>query len=91
MNLTKTYKIRMSDYEKKTRKLSCEKFNREGKDINGEFIGWEYEPPQKEKHYTIYLGNGKMLKTSPVKDVIENFHAILVKTTNSIYQVKYLQ
>ena len=72
------------------RKLSCKKIKREGMGKKEELIGWEHEAPQRGKSYIIYLENGKMLKTSPVEDVIENFHAIIVKTTNSIYQVKYL-
>ncbi len=83
MNTTKTLKIA-------SRKLSFTKIDKGGNVKNECSVGWEYEPPRKGKNYSIFLGEGRVLRTSPVKDVTENFHSIIVRTKNSIYQLKYL-
>ncbi len=84
MSLTKTLKIA-------TRKLSFTKIDKSGTAKKESVEGWEYEPPKKGKNYDIFLGDGKVLRTSPVKDVTENFHSLIVRTENSVYQVKYLK
>ncbi len=73
-----------------TRKLSFTKIDKVGADKKECLIGWEYEPPQEGKSYNIFLGNKKVLRTSPVREVTENVHSIIVKTTNSMYRLKYL-
>ncbi len=84
MNSTKTLKIA-------TRKLSFTKIEKSGTAKEKSVMGWEYEPPKKGKNYDIFLGHGKVLRTSPVKDVTENFHSLIVRTANSVYQVKYIK
>ena len=83
MSKTKTYEIPI-------RKLSFTKINDTAKNKREGLIGWEYEAPQKGSRYKIYLGNGNILKTSPVKAVSKNFDHMMVKTENSIYKIKYL-
>jgi hypothetical protein len=84
MNSSKTLKIA-------TRRLSFTKIDKSGSAKKKSLTGWEYEPPKKGKNYDIFLANGKVLRTSPVEDVTENFHSLIVRTANSVYQVKYLK
>lgn len=53
-------------------------------------IGWEYAPPKRGERYSIYLGKGKYLRSSTVEDITSNPHSLMIKTANSLYEIKYL-
>lgn len=82
--LTKTHEIL-------TQKISLTRIQALGKANGRVVMGWEYAPPKKGEGYTIYLGSGKILKTSPVEDIKENFHALMIRTANSIYRIEYVR
>jgi hypothetical protein len=73
-----------------TRKISLSRIESVTTDQKGEVIGWEYAPPRRGERYTVSLGKGRVLRTSPVQDVKESRNALLIKTVNSIYRVEYL-
>jgi len=83
-NMSKTVEIL-------TRRISLSRIDSVGKDPKGAVVGWEHAPPQKGERYTVYLGKGRVLRTSPVEDVRENLETLLVRTANSIYRVEYLK
>jgi hypothetical protein len=53
--------------------------------------GWEYVAPAKGERYIVYLGKGRVLRTSTVEDIKILEQGILIKTVNSIYRIDYLQ
>ena len=53
--------------------------------------GLEWGPPALGMPYVIYLGKGKYLKTSPVKEVREIHNALMFKTANSVYRIEYMK
>ena len=73
-----------------SRKISLARIESVATDRKGELIGWEYAPPKKGDRYTVSLGKGRILRTSPVQDVKQSDDALLIKTVNSIYRVEYL-
>lgn len=77
-------------YEVLTRKVSLSKLNGNGKDKGENVIGCEYSAPLKGKPYSIYMRNGKVFKTSSLIDIRRTYTAFLLRTKNSIYQIKYL-
>ena len=79
MLLTRTHTI-------PTHQISLMKLSDNGKS-NEPIAGFEYIPPIVGQPYRIYIGNGKNLMTSPVKDIKEAHNGILIKTKNSIYRV----
>jgi hypothetical protein len=74
-----------------SQKISLTKVDSVGRDSKGAVVGWESSPPREGERYTVYLGNGRILRTSTVEDVKDNLGAFLVKTANSIYRVEYLK
>ena len=62
-----------------------------GYDQNKTVFGWEYAPPQKGERYTLYLGKGKYLRSSLVEDITHIPDAVMIKTANSLYELKYLK
>jgi hypothetical protein len=73
-----------------TRRISLTRVESVGQDPKGVVVGWEYSPPRKGERYAVYLGKGRVLRTSVVEDVRENMGSLLIKTANSIYKVQYL-
>lgn len=73
-----------------TRRISLTRVESVGQDPKGVVVGWEYAPPRKGERYAVYLGKGRVLRTSVVEDVRENMGSLLIKTANSIYKVQYL-
>jgi hypothetical protein len=83
MSFTRTYDLR-------TQKVALKKLSRNG---NGKIInitGFECAPPVRGESYSIYVGKEKTFKTSPVKDIKETYYAVLIKTDNAVYQIKYM-
>ncbi len=74
-----------------SQKISLTKIDSVGRDARGAVVGWESAPPREGERYTVYLGNGRLLRTSTVEDVRDTLGAFLVKTANSIYRVEYLK
>ncbi len=84
MNMVKTCEVL-------TKKISLSRIDSVGKDAKGAVVGWEYAPPEKGERYTVYLGKGRVLRTSPVEDIRRNLAALLIKTANSVYRVEYIK
>ena len=61
-----------------------------GKNRKDIVTGWECTPPQKNERYTIYLGKGKVFRTSPVQYIAKTKHALFIRTLNSLYQIEYI-
>jgi hypothetical protein len=74
-----------------TRKISLTKVDSVGKEQRGAVVGWEHGVPKKGERYSVFLGKGRVLRTSPVEDVRTSADAVLIKTANSIYRVQYLK
>lgn len=74
-----------------TRRISLTRIESVGQDSRGAVVGWEYSPPRTGDRYAVYLGKGRVLRTSVVEDIRENMDSLLIKTANSIYKVKYLK
>lgn len=73
-----------------TRRIALSKIERIGHDPKGTVVGWECSPPAKGERYGVYLGKGRVLRTSVVEDIREMQDYILIKTANSVYKVQYL-
>jgi hypothetical protein len=77
-------------YEFLTKKVSVTKLSGKGNTSKVSIRGLEYAPPAHGEPYTVYTGDAKTFKTAPVRDVRETYCAVLIRTDNSIYQIKYL-
>jgi hypothetical protein len=53
--------------------------------------GLEWGPPALGMPYVIYLGKGRYLKTSPVRELKEIHNALMFKTANSVYRIEYVK
>ncbi len=53
-------------------------------------MAWEYSPPVLGERYLVYLGKGRLLRTSPVKKIRESHGFLWIETTHSTYRVKYM-
>jgi hypothetical protein len=84
MSYTKTYEIL-------TKKISLSKVDTVGQVQNSAIIGWEYAPPRVGERYSVYLGRGRVLRTSPVEEIKETPYALMIKTLNSVYRIEYLR
>jgi hypothetical protein len=76
--------------EIQSRKISLARVENKAAEHRGNVVGWEYGPPKEGERYTVYLGKGRVLRTSPVQEVRESDKIIWVKTVNSFYRVEYL-
>jgi hypothetical protein len=83
MNHTKTCEVL-------NRRISLTRVESVGQEPKGAVVGWEYSPPAKGERYAVYLGRGRVLRTSVVEEVRQNMGSLLIKTANSIYKVQYL-
>jgi Uma2 family endonuclease len=54
-------------------------------------IGWETTPPERGQRYTLSLGQGRILRTSPVQEIQEIKGGMLIRTLNSTYRIEYLE
>jgi hypothetical protein len=73
-----------------SRKISLSRVENEAAEPKGSLVGWEYSTPKQGERYTVYLGKGRILRTSPVKEIRESDSVIWVTTSNSLYRVEYL-
>jgi len=73
-----------------SKRIALSKIERIGDDPRGTVVGWESAPPVKGERYAVYLGKGRVLRTSVVEEVRETPESVLIKTANSIYKVQYL-
>jgi hypothetical protein len=72
------------------KKISFTRIFGTGRPAANGVVGWEMEPPEEGKRYRVYLGRGKILKTSVITEIQRTPHAIFVRTKNSLYQIEYL-
>jgi hypothetical protein len=84
MNLRDTQEIQ-------SRRVSLTKIHAASNVKHEGLIGWEAAPPQEGESYVINLRKGRLLRTSPVVDIAETEDALLIRTLNSLYEVKYLK
>lgn len=54
-------------------------------------IGWDIAPPVEGESYCVSLGQGRVLRTSPVKEIHKGEKTLLIKTVNSTYRIDYLE
>ncbi len=53
--------------------------------------GLEWGPPSLGAPYVVYLGKGKYLKTSPIRELKEIHNALMFRTANSVYRIEYVE
>jgi hypothetical protein len=90
MEITKK-KYLINTEEVTYRKISLRRHKENQLDERGGVLGWEAAPPQVGERYAVYLGEGNVLKTSPVEEVERRDNVLMVRTMNSIYRVEYLE
>jgi hypothetical protein len=76
--------------EFQARKISFSKAEHAGASEQDSVMAWEYAPPTIGERYLIYLGKGRLLRTSPVKNIRESHGILWIETANSTYRVKYV-
>lgn len=76
--------------EIQARRISLCRFEGKGASGQDSVLGWEYSPPTPGERYLVYLGKGRLLRTSPVKSIRESEGTVLIHTLHSVYRVKYL-
>ena len=54
--------------------------------LQSSFVGLEEMPPKVGKSYRVYVESGKVLRTTPVSQVLPDF----IKTENSLYRIEIL-
>jgi hypothetical protein len=74
-----------------TRKVSLSKVGGTSNTLGDTVIGWETAPPRENEPYRIYLGNGKVLRTSPVKLITDTNDLLCIMTVNSLYEFRILE
>ena len=84
MNFSVTSELRVN-------KVSLVKVVENGSVSKEKIAGLEWGPPALGMPYVVYLGKGKYLKTSPVKEVKEIHNALMFKTANSVYRIEYMK
>ena len=60
---------------------------RTGIKLQASFVGVEDTPPEVGKSYRVFVESGKMLRTTPVSQVLPDF----IKTQNSLYKIEVLR
>ncbi len=73
-----------------SKRIALSKIEKIGDDPRGTVVGWECAPPVKGERYAVYLGKGRVLRTSVVEEVRETPESVLIKTANSVYKIQYL-
>jgi hypothetical protein len=75
-----------------TRKISLLKLAATREETTkGGVAGWECAPPRIGRPYAIWLYEGMVLRTSPVRDIRKTKCALIIKTLNSLYRLEYLK
>jgi hypothetical protein len=74
------------------RKISFRRVAELGEKVKTESsIGWECLTPRKGLPYQIQLQNGAIFRTSPIREMEKTEIGVVIRTANSIYEVRYLQ
>lgn len=76
--------------EFQARKISFSRAEHPGESEQDSVVAWEYSPPILGERYLVYLGKGRLLRTSPVKRIQESHGILWIETANSTYRVKYM-
>ena len=84
MNLSLTSEIGVNE-------VSLVKIAENGIVSKEKVAGLEWGPPTLGLPYVIYLGKGKYLTTSAVKELKEIHNALMFKTVNSVYRIEYMK
>jgi hypothetical protein len=72
-------------------KVSVRKVAQLGEKVKPDSLtGWEYAPPEKGQPYLVYLKDGAVFRTSQVKEVERIEKGFVLRTENSIYEVRYI-
>ena len=73
------------------RKVALIKIGENGKACKEKVVGYEWGTPASGTTYVLYLGKGKFLKTTPIKELKETHNALMFRTANSLYRIEYLK
>lgn len=76
--------------EFQARKISFSRAEHEGEAEPDSVVAWEYSPPVLGERYLVYLGKGRLLRTSPIRSIRESHGILWIETANSTYRVKYM-
>ncbi len=71
------------------RRVTLVKIGENGSACKEKVAGVEWGVPTSGSAYMLYLGNGKFLKTSPIKELKEIHNAVMFRTVNSVYRIEY--
>lgn len=71
------------------RKVCLVKVGEDGRVCRERVEGIEWYAPTAGSAYVLYLGKGRFLKTSPVKELKETHNALMFRTANSVYRIEY--
>ncbi len=71
------------------KKVSLVKVAENGTVSKEKIAGIEWGPPTLGSPYVLYVGKGKYLKTTPIKQLKEIHNALMFKTANSVYRIEY--
>ncbi len=73
------------------RKISFRRVAELGEKVKTESsIGWECLTPKKGLPYQIQLQGGAVFRTSPIREMEKTEMGVVIRTANSIYEVRYL-
>jgi hypothetical protein len=73
------------------RRLSFRKVAQIGEKIKGGgSLGWEYSGPREGAPYEVHLEGGVLFRTSPVREIERTRMGVIIRTENSLYEVRYL-
>jgi hypothetical protein len=73
------------------RRLSFRKVGELGRKVKGGgSLGWEYEAPEVGRPYKVYLEDGALFRTSTVREIERTEMGAVLRTENSLYEVRYL-
>ncbi len=71
------------------KKASLVKVAENGRISKEKVSGLEWGPPSLGSPYVLYVGKGKFLKTTPVKELKEIHNALMFRTKNTLYRIEY--
>jgi hypothetical protein len=82
MDLSRTSELRV-------KKVCLVKVSEKGELTKERVMGLEWGVPTRGASYVVYLGEGRFLKTTPIKEIKEIHNAVMFKTVNSVYRIEY--
>jgi len=71
------------------RKVWVLKVNGDGLTSQSELLGREWQPPVEGMPYIVHLGGGSFIKTGPVDQINRGPDALIVKTEDALYRLRY--